>query len=534
MLPPLSMFDLILRNGRVVDGTGNPWYRGDVAVKDGRIAAVGRLEPDAVKVIDAEGLVISPGFIDTHSHSDLMLMVEPHARQKIMQGVTTEIVGQDGLGEAPLRDDVVDEWRKYLSGLNGDPPIDWDWRSLSEYLDRLEAAKPSINVATLVGHGNVRLLAVGMENRKPTQGELEEMRELVASAMEDGAYGMSTGLIYPPCVYADTSELTELCKVVAEQGGVFVVHMRNEGNRLMESIDEMVEVARGSGVPLHISHFKANGRPNWGKAPLAVAKVEETRRDGLDVTVDQYPYVAGSTFLGSLIPSWAHEGGIEKLLERLRDRDTRTRILRQLLEEGDEGDRLRWEGIMITNVATSKNKPFEGRRLAEAADLRGQEPAEALLDIVLEEENAATMVSFTMHEDDVRTIMRAPFQMVCTDGIVLGRPHPRAYGSFPRVVGRYVREGVLRLEEAVRKMTSAPAQRFGLLNRGILRPGFAADITVFDPDRVIDTATYEDPIKFPEGIEYVIVGGEVTVENGKHTGERNGRIFRHRQLNQPS
>jgi N-acyl-D-amino-acid deacylase len=219
------MFDLILRNGRVVDGTGNPWYLGDVAVKDGRIAAVGRLEPDAVKVIDAEGLVISPGFIDTHSHSDLMLMVEPYAKQKIMQGVTTEIVGQDGLGEAPLRDDVVDEWRKYLSGLNGDPAIDWGWRSLGEYLDRLEAAKPSINVATLVGHGNVRLLAVGMENRKPTKRELEEMKELVISAMKEGAYGMSTGLIYPPCVYADTLELTELCKVVAEQGGVFVVHM---------------------------------------------------------------------------------------------------------------------------------------------------------------------------------------------------------------------------------------------------------------------------------------------------------------------
>jgi N-acyl-D-amino-acid deacylase len=219
------MFDLILRNGRVVDGTGNPWYRGDVAVKDGRIAAVGRLEPDAVKVIDVEGLVISPGFVDTHSHSDLMLMVEPHAKQKIMQGVTTEIVGQDGLGEAPLRDDVVDEWRKYLSGLNGDPAIDWDWRSLGEYLDRLEAAKPSINVASLVGHGNVRLLAVGMENRKATSGEIEEMRELVVLAMEDGAYGMSTGLIYPPCVYADASELTELCKVVAEKGGVFVVHM---------------------------------------------------------------------------------------------------------------------------------------------------------------------------------------------------------------------------------------------------------------------------------------------------------------------
>ena len=517
-----------------MDGTGNPWYRGDASVKDGVITGVGRLDRGAGEVIEAEGLVVSPGFIDTHSHSDLMLMVEPHAEQKIMQGVTTEIVGQDGLGEAPLRDDVVYEWRRYLSGLNGDPPVDWGWRSLGEYLDRLEAAKPSINVASLVGHGNIRLLAVGMENRRATQGELEDMKGLVASAMEEGAYGMSTGLIYPPCVYADASELTELCSVVAEYGGVFVVHMRNEGNRLRESIDEMFQVARGSGVPLHISHFKANGRPSWGRAPLAVEKVEEARRGGLDVTVDQYPYVAGSTFLGSLIQPWAHEGGLEKLLDRLRDKETRARILRQLLEEGDEGDRLRWEGIMITNVATPKNKPLEGIRLADAAKLRGQKPAEALLDIVLEEENAATMVSFTMHEDDVRTIMRAPFQMVCTDGIVLGRPHPRAYGSFPRVVGRYVRDGVLRLEEAVRKMTSAPAQRFGLLDRGILRPGFAADITIFDPERVIDTATYEEPIKFPEGIEYVIVGGKVTVEKGRHTYERNGSVFRHRQMNRPS
>jgi N-acyl-D-amino-acid deacylase len=520
------MFDLIIKGGRIIDGASNPWYLGDVAVIKGRIIAVGRAEGEARETIDASGLVVSPGFIDAHSHGDLVLISEPEARIKIMQGITTEVVGQDGLGEAPLTDETVDMWRRYLSGLNGNPDIGWEWRSLGEYLARLESARPSVNVATLVGHGNIRLAAMGMEDRRPTPGELDEMKKLLDRSLSEGGIGLSTGLIYPPCVYANASELTELCKVVAAHRGVFVVHIRNEGDKLLDSINEVVNVGRGSGASVHISHFKSNGRANWGRAPQAVARVEEARGSGVDVTFDQYPYTAGSTFLGSLLPPWAHEGGLDKLLTRLRDSQMRAKLASYLNHEGDEGSPNEWDRILITNVRTSRNKRFEGRYVSQIAEELGKGPAETVLDLVLEEDNSVTMATFTMDEEDVKTIMRSPLGMVCTDGIVLGKPHPRAYGSFPRVAGRYVREGVLRLEEAIRKMTSYTAQTHGLTDRGILRPGLAADITIFDPDKIEDTATFENPIQHPRGIEYVIVNGVVTVDRGKHNGGRAGRVLR--------
>ena len=273
------MHDIILRGGQVIDGTGNPWFYADVAIEDGFIVGVGRIREDAKVIIDVGGLIISPGFIDVHSHSDLFLLVDPFAEAKVMQGVTTEILGQDGLGEAPIRENVVEEWRRYLSGLNGDPDVRWSWRGFGEYLDALEEARTSINVASLVGHGNLRLLAMGMDDRKPTPGELSEMKELLQESMVEGALGLSTGLIYPPCVYADTAELTELCGVVAERGGVFVVHMRNEGNYLLESIDEVVSIGRESGAPIHISHFKAGGEANWGKSKDSLRMLDEVRDD---------------------------------------------------------------------------------------------------------------------------------------------------------------------------------------------------------------------------------------------------------------
>jgi N-acyl-D-amino-acid deacylase len=523
----IQMFDLKIKGGRIVDGAGNSWYPGDVAVTNGRISVVGRVEEEAYDTIDASGLVVSPGFIDAHSHGDLILISEPEACIKIMQGVTTEIVGQDGLGEAPLTDGTVDMWRRYLSGLNGNPDIGWEWRSLGEYLARLEAARPSVNVASLVGHGNIRLAAMGMENRKPTPAELDEMWRLLDRSLSEGGIGLSTGLIYPPCVYADAYELTELCKVVAAHKGVFVVHMRNEGDRLIDSIDEVVGVGRDSGASVHISHFKTNGRANWGKASQAVERVEGARIGGVDVTFDQYPYTAGSTFLGSLLPPWAHEGGLDNLLARLRDRETRVRLASYLNHKGDEGSPNEWDRILITNVRTIRNKRFEGRYLSHIASELGREPAETVLDLVLEEENSVTMATFTMDEGDVRTIMRSPLGMVCSDGIVLGKPHPRAYGSFPRVAGRYVREGVLRLEDAIRKMTSYTAQTHGFTDRGLLRPGLAADITIFDPDKIEDMATFENPVQYPRGIEYVIVNGVVTVEHGRYNGSRAGKILRH-------
>jgi N-acyl-D-amino-acid deacylase len=526
------MFDLVIKGGRIVDGAGDPWYRADVAIKDGKIAAMGRLGGEADRFIGAEGLVVSPGFIDTHSHSDLMLMAEPEARQKIMQGVTTEIVGQDGLGEAPLRDDVIDEWRRYLSGLNGDPDIEWGWRSFDDYLNRLESARPAINVASLVGHGNLRLLAMGMENRPPTASELEEMKRLLDEAMAQEAFGMSTGLIYPPCVYAETAELTELCRVVSSRGGVFVVHMRNEGDRLFESIEEVITIGREAEVPIQISHFKASGRQNWGKVVEALEILERARSVGIDVTVDQYPYIAGSTFLSSILPSWALEGGTARMMERLVDEATRKRIAAEMSGAG-RGREWGWDGILVTSVKSERNRRFEGKTVGKIAEERRQEPVETVLDLIVEEENAVGIASFSMSEDDVRTVMRSRLQMVCTDGIVLGKPHPRVYGSFPRVLGPYVREGVLRLEDAVRRMTSMPAQRFGLLDRGLLRPGMRADVTVFDRDAIIDRATFQDPHQFPEGIKYVIVNGVVTVDNGDHTGARAGMVLRHAPASHP-
>ncbi|MFB0558033.1 MAG: amidohydrolase family protein, partial [Candidatus Bathyarchaeia archaeon] len=428
------MDDLKIKNGRIVDGTGNPWYRADVAVTDSRITEVGSFESRVDIVINADGLIVAPGFIDSHSHSDLMLMAEPEARQKIMQGVTTEVIGQDGLGEAPIRDYLVDDWRKYLSGLNGDPDVEWCWRSFGDYLDALERARPATNVVALLGHGNLRLLAMGIENRSPTNSELEEMKLILSNSMKEGAYGMSTGLIYPPCVYADINELTELCEVVSAHSGVFVVHMRNEGDKLIESIEEVVKVGLKTRVPVHISHFKASGEKNWGKAVEALEKLEEAREAGVDVTADQYPYVAGSTFLSSLLPVWMHEGGTEKMLARLEDLGERRKASSEMTRRG-RGVDWGWDNVIVTSVRTEGNRRLEGKTLEEIAKIRMQTPLDALFDIVLEEENAATMVGFSMSEDDVRTIMQSPYQMVCTDGIILGRPHPRAYGSFPRVLG---------------------------------------------------------------------------------------------------
>jgi len=520
------MLDILIKNGVVIDGTGNPWFKAAVGIKEGKIIQVGRIDEPAEEVLDASGLIVAPGFIDTHSHSDLMLLAEPLAKQKIMQGVTTEIIGQDGLGEAPLSDEMVSDWRKYLSGLNGNPDIDWDWRTFSEYLSRLEEAKPSVNVASLVGHGNLRIIVMGMENRKPSPTELGEMKSLLDEAMRQGSLGLSTGLIYPPCIYSETKELIDLCKIASFNKGIFVVHMRDEGDKLLESIDEVVKIGRESNIPVHISHLKASGKRNWGRASLALQAIYEARRQNIDVTADQYPYTAGSTFLSSLLPSWVHEGGTEAMLKRLTEEGTRKRLLAEL-SSSRRGSDWGWSSIYVTAVRTQINKGFEGKSLEEIASMKKTSPMEALIDLVIEEENEAAMVSFSMSEDDIRTIMKSHLTMVCTDGILLGKPHPRAYGSFPRVLGKYVREGVIRLEDAVRKMTSTPATRFSLLDRGLIRPGMWADITVFHPERIIDTATYQDPIQFPQGIEYVIVNGEITVQNGEHRGTRAGRILKH-------
>jgi N-acyl-D-amino-acid deacylase len=516
--------NLVIKNAKIVDGSGNPWYKSDIGIYNERIVKIGKIK-DGINIIDAQGLVACPGFIDTHSHSDLMIMVEPAANQKIMQGITTELVGQDGLGEAPISDETIDDWRIYLAGLNGNPNIDWNWRNFNGYLKALEKAKPATNIASLVGHGNIRLLSMGMENRAPTKNELAEMKRLLAESMEMGAFGLSTGLIYPPCVYADTYELIELCKVSEHYGGIFVVHMRNEGNMLFQSIEEVATIGRDSEVHVHISHFKVSGSNNWGKALEALEKVESYHKKGISITIDQYPYVAGSTFLSSLLPTSAHEGGTKRMLERLRNKNEREQV-RNLIKES-RGLNWGWHNILVTSLNTPKNKPYEGLNLKEISEMRGEDTVETLFNIILEEKNAVTMVSFNMSEEDVLDIMRSPFQMVCTDGIVLGKPHPRAFGSFPRILGRYVKAGTLRLEDAIRKMTSLPAETLRIRDRGLIKLGMYADITIFNPRTVIDMGTYTDPIQYPKGIEYVIVNGTLTVDNGSHIGNHNGKVLKH-------
>lgn len=430
------------------------------------------------------------------------------------------------MGEAPIREADVAEWRRYLSGLNGDPDIEWTWRTMDEYLSALEEARPSINVASLVGHGNLRLAAVGMDDRRPDAEELTEMKRLLAESLRDGAVGLSTGLIYAPCVYSDTSELIELCKVTATHGGVFVVHMRNEGDKLLEGIDEVVEVGEASGVHVHVSHFKAGDEANWGKSVHSLERLEKAKARGVQVSFDQYPYTAGSTFLSSLLPAWVHAGGVERLLERLRDPDIRKRIRQEYTAGRSRAPK--WDRLLATNLQTDKNKVHEGKTMKEIAEARGQTEVDSLMDVVLEERNATSMISFTMSEEDVTRIMAHPLGTVCTDGLLLGKPHPRAYGAFPRVLGKYVRDGVLRLEDAVRRVTSHPAQIFGLRDRGLIRSGYMADVTVFDPKTIEDLSTYKDPRRHPRGITHVMVNGVLTVEDGEHTGARAGRVHRHK------
>jgi N-acyl-D-amino-acid deacylase len=529
------MFDLIIRGGLVLDGTGNPWVKADVGVVGDRIAAIGDLSgaiaAGGAKVIDATGMIVSPGFIDMHSHSDLAFLVNPVVEPKIRQGITTEVVGQDGIAATPMAPQHVARWRQHLAGLNGDPPVSWAWRTVGDYLDELAAAGVGHNVATYVPHGNVRLVVMGPDDRPASDDELRQMQRAVIEAHEQGAFALSTGLIYPPCCYADQRELTALAAATAQAGGFFVSHQRNEGFRVIESMTEMIDAGRPNGCPIHFSHFKAAGKSNFHKLPAMFELLEQARGEGIDVSFDQYPYTAGSTMLSSLLPPPAHAGGTDMLLRRLADPAER-KAMRQGMIEPQAGwesmsRNTTWDQIMVSSVASAANAGLVGMSVAAVAELRGVDPYDAIFDLVLAEANAVGMVSFSQSEDNVRAIMRHPYHMFCTDGLLGGSPHPRVYGSYPRVLGRYVREErVLDLADAVRRMTGFPAQRLGLRDRGLLREGNFADITVFDPATVIDRATYANPRQYPVGICQVIVNGQLVVQDQQATGAVAGRVLR--------
>jgi len=534
---------ILLKNGRIIDGTGQKAFPGSVVIEGERSAAVvpagaadTALDAGAGfdQVIDAKGLVIAPGFIDTHSHSDLQVLLNPYVEAKIHQGVTTELLGQDGIALAPLPKQYISPWRKNIAGLVGDSDaIDWGYETTDGYLQLLEKSGVGLNEAYLVPHGNIRMEAKGLDNRQPTAAELKKMLDITRREMEAGAFGLSTGLIYMPCAYAETAEIIEMCKVVAEYEGVFVVHQRSEADAILQSMQEVIDIGRKSGVKVHFSHFKVCGRKNWGLIDQVLELLENAKAEGIRVSFDQYPYVAGSTMLGVILPPWAHDGGTDKLLCRLKDPELRKKMIHDI-EHGIPGwdnfvDFAGLDQIFVTSVKTAANADLIGKSLIEIGRLRGKDPYEATFDLLYEEQNAVGMVDFYGKEEHIIRLLTRPEQNVCTDGLLGGKPHPRVYGAFPRVLGRYVREQkALPLEEAVRKMTGKPAEVFGFKNRGALAAGSYADIVVFDPKTIIDNGTFTDPAQYPSGIEYVLVNGQIVIDKGVQVKKKAGQVLRYK------
>jgi N-acyl-D-amino-acid deacylase len=529
------MNELLVRGGTVVDGTGAPARRADVLVRAGAIAEVAPdLRAPGAHELDAGGLIVAPGFIDTHSHSDLRVLADADLPMKVRQGVTLDVLGQDGISVAPVRDTDRAHVKRQLAGLLGDPDVPRDWSSVADYLAVLDRGA-ALNLSYLVPHGAVRACAMGLDERAPTADELARMVAFTSRALDEGALGLSTGLIYPPCCYAAPygDELVALCTEVARKNGVFVVHMRSESDRILDATDEMLDVARRSGVHLHISHFKIAGRDNWPLVDQLLARVAEARAAGLPVTADQYPYVAGSTMFGAILPPWAHSGGAQATLERLRDPDARARMRAQLEDPrpSDWDNFWKWtgpEGIVLSDVPSGRRPELVGKTVLDGARAAGQpDPLTFALDLLRDEELGVSMISFSQSEDVVARILREPYVNICTDGLLGGRPHPRAFGTYPRILGRYVRElGVLGLEEAVRKMTSQAADAMHLPARGRVVAGAAADLVCFDAAGVRDTATFAEPLAFPLGIEHVVVAGTPVVVRGAQSGARPGRVVR--------
>lgn len=531
----------IIKNGTVIDGRNTKAFRADILVQDDKIAKICREEISAEPqdtVVDVAGCVVCPGFVDTHSHMDVQLLKEPYQESLIRQGITTSLLGQDGISMAPLPKKWISQWRTVLGGMDGDTTgLSLDYESVEGYLAELEKAGICTNAAYLVTHGNLRLEAMGMEDRQASAEELEHMKQSLRKAMEQGAVGLSTGLIYVPCVYGKTEELIELCRIVAEYDGVFVVHQRSEADDILNSMDEIMRIGRESGVKIHFSHFKACGRHTWDKIDAILEKLDRAEAEGIRVSFDQYPYVAGSTTLMVVLPPWVQDGGPEEMMRRMQDPDEVARM-RKDIEAGSKNwdnfvDFAGWDGIFLTYVVSEKNKSLIGKSLQQMADEWNMDPLDATIRLLLEEKAQVSMVDFYGKEEHVRRFLNRREQNICTDGVISGSPHPRCYGTYPRVLGRYVRdEKVLSLEEAVYKATYKGACVIGMeRDRGSIEEGKAADIVVFHPDTFLDRATYEQPIQFPEGMEMVMVNGQILYHNGKEFRMAAGQVIRRKGRN---
>jgi N-acyl-D-amino-acid deacylase len=523
------VFDLILRGGSVLDGAGNSAFRADVAVENGRIAAVGRLQAaEARETVDVTGHAVVPGFIDVHSHSDALPFAAEPLVAKLLQGVTTEVTGNCGQSPFPLDAMTAADVRRTLGPYFGGMP--YDWTRLSGYAQRLEQVGPLSNHAPLVGHNALRAAAMGYDNRPPTGAELDVMRRLLDEALEDGAVGLSTGLIYTPGLFSQTDELISLAEVMRTSGRPYTSHPRGETHNLFNAIDEAIRIGEKANVPVQISHLKAAGRANFGKASEILTAIERGRERGVDVTGDIYPYEVAGGRLAALLPPWCVEGGTAAALERLKDASVRQQVASDIAT-GLPGwvnniEAATWDGVIVSSFV--ENAAYQGKSVQSIADQLGITPAEAYCRVLLEEEGRPTTVLKMMSEPDVRTLIAHPLVMIGSDaGITRGRPHPRVWGTYPRVLGLYSRElKLFSLPEAVRKMTSYPAQRFGLLDRGLVRPGMWADLVVFDPTTVQDQATVEDPERAPLGMPHVLVNGTFAVRDGAYTGARAGKVLR--------
>lgn len=529
-------YDLLIRNGRIVDGSGRAGYVADVAIKGDRIVSIGNLsQATASRTIDARDLVVAPGFIDMLGQSETYLLIDPRAMSKVMMGVTTEITGE-GESIAPINERQIKEQADFLRRFN----LTIDWRTLDEYFKRLEKQGSGVNLGTFVGATQVREYVIGYDDRPPTAAELEQMKKLVADAMREGALGVSTSLQYVPARFAKTDELVELAKVAHQYGGIYATHQRSEANTIDASLDEVFEIARKAQIPAEIWHLKTAYKKNWGRMSHVLARIKQARDQGLDVTADIYPYIAGSTSLSACLPPWALEGGVEKTLSRLRDAATRQRLKKEISE-----DQTAWEniylgsggpgGVLISAVVNRELEPLQGKRVSEIATEQKKDPLDALFDLLIADNGQTSAIYFMMSEADMHAAMQAPFVSFCTDsgaratnGPLAGsKSHPRGWGSYPRILGRYVRdEKLLSLETAIHKMTGAPAARVKLRDRGLIREGMFADITIFDPRKVIDRATFESPNQYPIGIEYVLVNGQISVDKGQRTAALAGRVLR--------
>src|SRR5438094_4507235 len=528
-------WSLLIRGGSVVDGSGAPARRADVAVEGERIAAVAPgLAGAADRVLDVTGRVVAPGFIDMHSHSDLFYFGCPSAESKIRQGVTTEVVGMCSFSQAPVRPEQQALMNGWVGGIGMTP--DLQWVTFGEYLDALRSVRPSVNVVHLVGHGALRIAAMGFEARPAGADDLRGMERLLGEAMDAGAFGFSTGLVYAPSADSDTAELIALARAMAPRGGYYFSHIRGESSMLLDSINEAIRIGEEAGVGVQVSHVKASGRENWPKIDAALRLFEDARARGVDVFGDVYPYNAGSTKLDNMMPAWAHDGGLARLLERLADRATRRRIVEECLIDGERWGTVSQGGIGFDQVfiATCRRRELEGLSLAQIARQSGMAPAETLMNLLLEEKCTIGMVSFSQSIENVAKVLAHPLMMIGSDSIPLyegdgdrpGKPHPRTYGTFPRVLGEYAREQRLfSLESAVHKMTGMPAARLRMKDRGLVREGYAADLAIFDPRPVKDESTFADPHRYPTGIPYVIVNGAVVVDGGRMQPLGTGRVL---------